>query len=173
LPLAEGLVIQVHSFNVERRIFLGGILVVAIGNYVATRFALAALAVGAVCGVAFLRMAISTEKMSVLKGREANALVALALAAAPWLAWRAPAPHARDQLDRIWFDFRDRFGFVWGSRLRDQFNAAAKNADLPVRLGWRGREPLHGGDARQIDEACALFKALTTRFELINDEAVG
>ena len=38
----------------------------------------------------------------------------------------------------MWLDFRDRFGFVWGQRLRDQFNRAAANAGWPVYLRWRG-----------------------------------
>jgi hypothetical protein len=172
LPLAEGLVIQVHSFNIERKVFLGGILVVALGNYLATRYFAAVLAIGAVCFAVFMRIAVGGERLELLRHVEVNWLASLALAAAPWLAWRSPTPVARDRLDADWFEFRDRFGFVWGSRVREQFNAAAKNAELPMRIGWRGQEPHRCENPPQIDEACSLFNALTIRFELTNDETL-
>jgi len=42
------------------------------------------------------------------------------------------------EFDRLWLQFRDRFGLFWSQRIRDQFNRAAANAGWPVLLRWRG-----------------------------------
>ena len=48
---------------------------------------------------------------------------------------RPPAP---SRFDRLWLDFRDRYGLLWGQRVREQFNRAAHNAGWPVMLFWQG-----------------------------------
>jgi hypothetical protein len=84
------------------------------------------------------------------------------LAASPWLAlvavrWgRASA----SEFDRIWIEFRDQFGLVWGQRVREQFNSAAMNAGWSVQLDWRGLRPREA----QCDEATDTLRALLKRF---------
>src|SRR5436309_1604110 len=56
----------------------------------------------------------------------------------PWIAMLSWSPRARDPLTRDWRRFRDRLGFVWGERTREQFNRAAEHAGLTLRLGWFG-----------------------------------
>jgi hypothetical protein len=164
LPLLEGLVIQVHSFNLERKIFLAGILTVALGNYLGTRFGAAAVAAGIACSAVYVRITYTADGLNPFRSDVVSGGAALVLGLAPWLAWRARSPAARDPLETEWFAFRDRFGFVWGSRVRDQFNAAMKNAGLPISLGWRGRQPADFPDARMIEESVVIFKALAKRF---------
>ncbi len=160
LPVVEGIVIQVHSFNVERKVFLAGILIVALGNYAPTRFYAASLAAAVGCLLFYANIigpsAFDALPLPVTSGM----LGAIVVALVPWLAWMAGPPLGRTDLDRDWFAFRDRFGFVWGARVREQFNAAAKNAGIGVQLGWRGFVW-----SERIDEARSILKALTKRFD--------
>ncbi len=78
----------------------------------------------------------------------------------PWLQWPRPewqawfglglgaasaglACAARPRLasapwDRLWIDFRDTFGAVWGLRVMERFNAAMRASDCPAQLTWHG-----------------------------------
>jgi hypothetical protein len=60
------------------------------------------------------------------------------IALVPWLAYLAPGPRDQNAVEKLWFGFRDRFGFVWGERLREQFNRSMSHAGCPLHLRWRG-----------------------------------
>lgn len=157
LPLLESMVIRVHSFNIERKIFLAAILTVTMGNYLPTRFGAAAAALAIGCVLKYLRL------LGWPLPFDDDGLVMIAVGLAPWLAWLAMRRSVDDPFDREWRDFRDRYGFVWGARIREQFNAAARNANVPVVLEWSGRskEPLAAAD---LDEALALLRKTLKRF---------
>lgn len=164
LPLLEAMVIRVHSFNIERKIFLAGILFVTIINYVPTRFAVAALSLGIGSVLKYLQV-LGTPLFA---GSDVVALIAIAIV--PWLALVSSVGKQGDPFDQLWRDFRDRFGFVWGSRTKEQFNAAARHAELPFTLGWWGRIPKGDLEAAVVDKACQLFRKSTRRFsEEVND----
>jgi hypothetical protein len=88
---------------------------------------------------------------------------------APWAAYerivRQPRPPA--EFDRLWLDFRDRYGLFWAQRLRDQFNRAAANAGWPAYLRWRGLR-LRPGSALPAPavqtEMLGALRALMKRF---------
>lgn len=160
LPLLEGMVIRVHSFNIERKIFLAAILFVTIANYFPTRFALAALVLFFGCLLTYRKIILPIPFLPV----DEDLLIMGAIGLAPWFAWYAVPLHANDPFDRAWGEFRDRYGFVWGSRVREQFNAAAKNAELPLHLEWRGRSPKHGINDEVLREAYAILQKVTKRF---------
>jgi hypothetical protein len=158
LPLADTVRVG-RGFYVDlpRALFLAGILTAGLFNYLPTRLALAVgwLAVG--CAVELLNL--STSSVAAELGKQLQSYSRLLLALAPWVAWaRLRRPHVlASDVDRLWFDFRDRFGLVWGQRLREQFNRAAINAGWPVELRWSGLA-LH-----QPMETCAesvLYPAL-------------
>ena len=65
----------------------------------------------------------------------------LALAVAIlWADRQAQRPTvARHPLDRLWFDFRDTFGIVWGRRILERLQMRAESERWPMRLtddGW-------------------------------------
>ncbi len=163
LPLAEGLLLGGRPPDTVRLLFLGATLTVGVLNYLPTRLAPAALLLALGCG----------WELAALAGRSAEGVRPgwVCLGLVPWaglIGWRrAAAPLA--ELDRLWLDFRNRFGLVWGQRVREQFNNAAVNAGWPVLLYWQGLLLTAGAtplDAATRDEIVATLRALLKRFGL-------
>jgi hypothetical protein len=133
------------------RVFLATALAAGLGNYLPTRQAPAVLLLGAGC---MLHL-----------GGAAEFLWAAPVALAPWaalLSARTGGP--AEASDPAWRRFRDRFGFVWAQRLRDQFNRAAENAGWDVALGWTGLHPTGRGTHPADDQVRAMLQALLKRF---------
>lgn len=150
LPLAEAVVRGAAvELDGPRTSFLALLMAVCIGNYLPTRLGLGAALLGIACTV-------------VIEELQWTAMTAAFLA--PWAAWLGVRwPTHATKFDETWRDFRNRFGAIWALRLRDQFNAAATNAGLPVELGWSGlRGVTPGNDAA----ARAFLTALLQRFGL-------
>src|SRR5262245_33048714 len=136
LPLGEALLANVASLDWLRLLFLSATLAVGLLNYLPTRLAPAAFFLAAGCaGEMVLLVAPASFSVDFPVGY----LSRLCLALAPWAgfaSWmRGPKPE--HELDRLWLDFRDRYGLVWGQRLREQFNRAAVNAGWPFYLSWQ------------------------------------
>jgi hypothetical protein len=165
LPLAEGL--GTARLSVPNALFLGGTLVVGVLNYLPTRFGPAVLLLGAALGIEFA--AVLPPESVPKNWRAALPVGQLLLALSPWVAFvlcRSQSPPA-SEFDRLWLVFRDRFGLVWGQRLREQFNRAAQNAGWPVYLRWGGLRlhsaaTLPAADAQE--EILATLRALLKRF---------
>jgi hypothetical protein len=156
LPVARGL--GVPRPEVWHLAFLGVTLGVGLVNYLPTRLGLAALFAAAGCGVEVARL-VAVGPAGEFAGR---ALLGLA----PWVGWLvvtgAPAPAS--EFDRLWMAYRDRFGLVWGQRMREQFNRAAANAGWPVVLGWRGLRAEGAGTPPGAAQAVATLQAVLKRF---------
>ncbi len=166
LPLFERVIAGSPSLDVLRLTFLAGTLAVGVLNYLPTALAPAAMLAAMGCTLEMIVLAAP----DILPYRvEVSFLARVCVTAAPWAGWvnwrRQPPPLV--ELDRLWLDFRNRYGLVWGQRVREQFNAAAVHAGWPVFLAWRGLrrtvlvidpEP---GAARDMLET---FKALLKRF---------
>jgi hypothetical protein len=162
LPLVEGLLAQAASLDTLRILFLAGTLAIGVLNYLPTRLGVAAilLGLGSAGELLHLTGAIGPER----------ALSWWLAALVPWAAlvswrWRA-VPGS--EFDALWLDFRDRFGFLWGQRVREQFNRSAAHAGWPVILRWQGLRLLRGAtmpdpvtQAAIVATLCALLK----RFE--------
>jgi hypothetical protein len=131
-PVWEGLG-ELH-LREAHLVFLIATLAVPLLNYLPTRLGLAALALGLACGIETARLAGAALPGGV---PEAGHLL---LAVSPWLAWAGVQLGRRgdSEFDRLWLAYRDRFGLVWGQRMREQFNRAAANAGWPVSLAWGG-----------------------------------
>lgn len=161
LPVAEGWLLGsgLH-LNELQWICLGGTLVVGILNYLPTRLGIAAIVFGIGCGWQMLMRARGSES-SLPTGTWLGIVAWLALAG---MAGRGPAAA---EFDQLWLDFRDRFGFVWAQRLREQFNRSAHHAGWPVVLRWQGLRlqagaVLPGADLQK--DIVATLRALMKRF---------
>jgi hypothetical protein len=155
LPLAEGF--GWLRLTPPRLLFLAGALAVGFLNYLPTRLVFAAALVAIGC-------AAELASLGADPARTAGGWELVAVGAAPWsayvmLVWQAGP--ARSEFDRTWLDFRDRFGALWGERMREQFNRAAANAGCAGRLGWGG---LRGAPAAEQEQLLATLRALLKRF---------
>jgi hypothetical protein len=162
LPLAEGL--GDVRLDPLRLIFLGGTLMVGFLNYLPTRLAAAVMCGAIGCGVeiALLRSAPACGPLLERVAIFSRCL----LAASPWIALVAvrALPSPPGQFDRLWIGFRDRFGLVWGQRVREQFNRAAIHAGWPVVLHWGGLRASGMIDDTQHAAMAAALRALLKRF---------
>jgi hypothetical protein len=143
LPLAQ------RRIDPAFLIFLGATLLVGITNYLPTRAGLGALLIGVGCGLMLANVQ--------------DEAAGICLGLGPWLAWGML--RQKQQLsegDALWLGFRDRFGVVWGQRVREQMNRACANSNWPATLTWWKLEMLEGADATKILEA---LRALLKRFE--------
>ena len=58
-----------------------------------------------------------------------------------------------DPLDRLWIDFRNQYGVVWGLRVAERINASAMTRGWDVSLGWQGFSTQFGGSIEVIPPA--------------------
>jgi hypothetical protein len=170
LPLAESLVTGTAlTLGVFRTFCLAATLGAGILNYLPTRMAPAAVLLLCGCGAELAALLLLPSG----NNRDAS-LVAmgwLALAYTPWAAYWSirRRKSARSEIDTLWLDFRDRFGFAWAVRLRDQFMRSAVHAGLPVVLRWQGfqfqsgNSPLDAGVRAEIE---TTLRALMKRFDV-------
>jgi hypothetical protein len=132
---------------------------VPLANYLPTRLAAGALALGGACGVEVARLAGVAVHEAAPFGRGL-------LAAAPWLGllgWLWPSAGG-SAFDRVWRCFRDGFGFVWAQRVREQFNRAAQNAGWPIRLTWFGLRSEGAGSEPAPEQVLGTLRAALKRF---------
>jgi hypothetical protein len=170
LPLAEGWGDLRLSF--VRIVFLAVTLAVVPFNYLPTRMGLAALALAVGCGL----------ELYCLVGHAGLAMDSapdwiagcgrLLVAVSPWIAWglMKAKPIPASEFDRVWLDFRDRFGLTWSLRLREQFNCAGANAGWHSWLGWSGLQ----GPVEEVAQPDKLetLKALLKRFGIAPSEGM-
>jgi hypothetical protein len=173
LPLAEYAVaggqLQLEWF---RAALLASVLAVGVVNYLPTGLAPAALVLA--LGSTLELLHLSHLETSRHDSGVFDYLGCLVLAWTPWIGlagfWRNPT--AASPFDQIWFTFRNRFGLVWGQRLRDQFNRSAAHSGWPVQLTWRGLRP--NDEAATHDDGTkaamlATLEALIKRFGSTDD----
>lgn len=175
LPVLESIVVgRELKLEAPRALFLGGAMAVMILNYLPTRLAPAALLLGAGCLIEI--MVLDGNQALVARQEKVLPLTRLLIALAPWAGMermlRRPAAPDRWNstqafFDMLWLDFRDRYGLVWGQRVREQFNRSAHHAGWPVILRWGGLRwtsaaPLH--DAVVRAEILDVLRALLKRF---------
>jgi len=163
LPLAESLAFDIPlHLDTFRWVFLLALIGITVINYLPTRLT---------AGAAFLGVACAWG-MDLLASGAGNRLVIVTCCAglAPWAAWAGyrVTRDAGSPFDRLWRDFRDRFGLIWGLRLREQFNRAADNADLGLELTWSGARPTGpaAGTTAVDGPAYDTLAALMKRFGL-------
>lgn len=163
LPLAEQLLVGADSFGLVRTVFLIATLAFIFFNYLPTCFAPAT----------FLFVVVGSIETALVRQPDSSSIPEMpnliVLALIPWLAlllWHT-RPKPPSEFDWLWRDFRNRWGFVWAARLREQFNRAAANADWPVHLYWQGLHIRQGEtlpDPARQEEILRALQALLKRF---------
>ena len=113
------------------------ILVMGVGNYLGTRFTISALLYAA--AVLPSVVSLSSIAPSWLEDRShvrlwCSGLMAIAIVSIRLS--RRPVPSTR--INRLWFDFFDTFGIVWGRRIQDRVNHLADKESWPFRLELEG-----------------------------------
>jgi hypothetical protein len=160
LPVASGL--GTPRLEAAHLVFLSGTLAVVVLNYLPGRLGPAAALAGVGVALEISRLAGNTMFAGQLSAAR------LLLVAALWLAWLLQRQsRATNEFDGIWLAFRDRYGFVWGERVREQFNRSAVNAGSSARLGWSG---LKAGPTDN-QEAIQILRALLKRFSTAAENA--
>ena len=64
---------------------------------------------------------------------------------------------ANKALDRLWLDFRDAYGLLWGLRFAERVNSSAEICDWNVRLRWKGFVTSDEAELIEIPEATAAM----------------
>jgi hypothetical protein len=158
LPILNGL----GELRLESayELFLGATLLVPWLNYLPTRLGPGVFLVAVGCGLEMVRL---IEPASPAWLRWAGMGL---LALGPWVGWAGLRRRVASgtEFDRLWLAYRDRFGFVWGQRMREQFNRAAHHAGWPVVLHWRGLQPASPEAAADPAALLALLRAVLKRF---------
>ncbi len=151
LPVASGP--GTRRLETAHVLFLGATLAVTLLNHLPTRLGVAVPLAGIAFGLDLARLAGAVIPAALLlAGR-------VLLVLAPWAAWlalRKAAPAS--EVDRLWLGFRNRYGFLWAQRVREQFNRSAASAGLRARLGWSGVRPAEAAGGEELSTLRALLK---------------
>jgi hypothetical protein len=125
------------------------ILIVMTGtNYLPTRFALPSIIFSLAQVLLLYNFLPFATWWSLDEGlHQRDVIVALALFSTTivvvCLGWPRPQT-AKSPLDRLWLNFRDAYGAVWGLRVQQRINQAATMYGWKLRLDWHGFMPLEG-----------------------------
>lgn len=115
------------------------VLIMGAGNYCGTRFTLPILSYATACGI--LVASSSDSCPAWLTDRWwarlwATGLLVLAILLASRSSDRGS--QATDRFNRLWLDFFNTFGVVWGRRIQDRVNFIAEKEQWPARLELHG-----------------------------------
>ena len=148
------------------------VVVMGLGNYVGTRFTFPALLHG--LALVLMVLPLATAQFSWLPDvAQSRLAAALMIGGALWWAERCErlAAPVRTPLDRVWIEFRDRFGIVWSKRILDRLNHMAANDRLIARMGLTGVVARDGNDVPPPDDVAALERSLRWLLRRFVDEA--
>ena len=115
------------------------VLVMGCGNYFGTKFTLPALLYSVVVVLLLAPLSVVAPEMLRDKDRArcwATVILAASVAIARMRTIAIPA--STEVWDRVWLDFIDSYGLVWGKRVMDRLNDAAQHEGWTARLEWQG-----------------------------------
>jgi hypothetical protein len=155
------------QLNIFQLACLAGPLAVGVLNYLPTQLAPAALSLLLGCALELADLVLATHGDQRRLPLSEAGWIALTLT--PWVAESCVrgSRTGSSAFDRIWRDFRNRFGLVWGQRVREQFNRSAAHAVWPIVLRWPGLRLLPGKQPPEAAEQTAMvatLRALLKRF---------
>lgn len=140
LPVAESLILrhgQVPDVRGARSWFMLILIGLGITNSLPTRFWFPAILFG---GGQLLMLATALPFVRELVDTSPTITGFSCCAMAGFVASQLACgkSQANGSLDAVWCDFRNPFGLLWGLRVAEQVNIAARSADWPLRLRWQG-----------------------------------
>ncbi|HTU19508.1 MAG TPA: hypothetical protein VMG10_15715 [Gemmataceae bacterium] len=158
LPILNGM--GELRLELAQELFLAVTLAVPLLNYLPTRLASGAILAAAGCAWELVQL------MGWVSVARTPWLGLLLLAVAPWAAWAGVASRrsTATAFDQLWLAYRDRFGFVWGQRMREQFNRAAHHAGWPVVLRWGELHSTADQLSPDPEQLLATLRAVLKRF---------
>lgn len=129
---------QGFSIHAAQSWFLLILLTMTAANYPPTRFAVSSL-IFTIAQLLLLRefLPLATWIPHAADMSLPLAVLALSLVSLGWPKRKTVA----SPLDRLWLDFRDAFGVVWGLRVQQRVNQSAAMYQWKLRLDWHGFTP--------------------------------
>jgi len=149
LPAAENLLLhrgREVAMGDARGCFLWLLILLSPINFVPTRFWLPVLLVagGQIIGLSPYLPLIGRELVAA-SGAVALVVMTVALMFAWFIASRPT--RGATAYDRLWLDFRDSFGLLWGLRVQERINAVARHEHWGLELTWRGFRTSDNGNS--------------------------
>ena len=141
------------------------VLVMGAGNYFGTRHTLAGLSY--VIANTLLVLSSSSACPAWLSDRWWSRLLATGCMALAVVIAVRPASRTAvglNRFDRLWLDFFDQFGVVWGRRIQDRVNFVAQKEGWPARLELHGVVWDSGPDPATEARIEHTFRWLLRRF---------
>jgi hypothetical protein len=150
--------------------FLVVLIFVGASNYLPTRYAIPSLLAAAGQAILVWRQLPwggGSAENTAIDWMPVLGLGLLATAAAvAAFGWPWKLDTAREPIERLWRDFCDQFGVVWGLRVAERINTTAVQHGWEVRLTWRGvtradGSPLVSPPPAELEQA---LRPLLSRF---------
>ncbi len=141
------------------------VLIMGAGNYVGTRYTLAALLYATANGLIVLSS--SAVCPTWLSDRSWVRLLATAGMVLAILSARREAMlarHGATGFDKLWLNFFDEFGIVWGRRIQDRVNFIAAKENWPAKLQLQGFQWNGAADPSTEARIEHTFRWLLRRF---------
>lgn len=150
LPVAESLVLrhgQMPDVQGARSWFMLILIALGIVNFLPTRFWLPT----SLFGVGQVLMLANSLPLFRDLVDNSPTMMGFSCCAAACILASLQASRSRTtvgSLDRVWTEFRDSFGLLWGLRVAEQINIAARTSEWPFTLRWQG---FVDGEGKQPD----------------------
>jgi hypothetical protein len=140
LPAAENLFLhrgREVAMGDARGWFLWMLILLGPINFVPTRFWMPAIMLAGGQIIALSPHLPLLRREVVRDSSMVGLLVATCALGAAWLITQKRS-RAANRYDRVWLDFRDSFGLLWGLRVQERINAVAKQESWDLELTWSG-----------------------------------
>ncbi|MFC1759467.1 hypothetical protein ACFL2H_11990 [Planctomycetota bacterium] len=148
------------------RYFLLFLLIAGWSNYMLTRFWFAA------CLVAIAQIMMFGKHLPGIPFESDGRLVAsgmVTVAVATFIVgWQARTAEPNG-IGRVWRDFRNGFGAVWGLRVIERVNSSGEQQSWSRRLMWTGFVPIENSGEPNPDEADQMEQSLRTHLRRFVD----
>ncbi|MFM2096858.1 MAG: hypothetical protein RIS70_3982 [Planctomycetota bacterium] len=144
LPAGNAWLGRPLALHPARQWFMLGIMLLGIGNFLPTRFAIPGGLVGTLQLAVIARYLPDTPVAwfgawsSAGPVSQERLLTAAMFLSGFWLGRGLPARGTFTPLDRVWLDFRDLFGGLWALRVQERVNAVSRQNGWPLTLTWAG-----------------------------------